>query len=172
MEREDFNSPISEGQKGDVMAISSFSRGKGENEAAGSSPAAAATSANLTAFIDQGSEFEGKLTFKDTVRIDGCFHGEITSENTLIVGETGTIEATIKSNTVVVSGSVVGNIEASQQIILHKSANVEGDMNSPSVVIEEGATFNGRLSMGREAKSTATPLKPIDGGVRDPVLQQ
>ena len=29
---------------------------------------------NLTAFIDQGSEFEGKLSFKDTVRIDGSFY--------------------------------------------------------------------------------------------------
>ena len=44
---------------------------------------------NLTAFIDQGSEFEGKLSFKDTVRIDGTFSGEISSDNTLIVGETG-----------------------------------------------------------------------------------
>jgi hypothetical protein len=43
----------------------------------------------LTAFIDQGSEFSGKLSFKDTVRIDGRFEGEIKSENTLIVGETG-----------------------------------------------------------------------------------
>ena len=49
----------------------------------------------LTAFIDQGSEFEGKLSFKDTVRIDGHFTGEITSENTLVVGETGEIEANI-----------------------------------------------------------------------------
>ncbi len=31
----------------------------------------------LTAFIDQGSEFEGKLSFKNTVRIDGSFKGEI-----------------------------------------------------------------------------------------------
>jgi len=148
------------------MAISSFGRGKGEGET-GATPVAAAptASANLTAFIDQGSEFEGKLTFKDTVRIDGTFHGEITSENTLIVGETGTIEATIKSNTVVVSGNVVGNIHAGRQIVLHKSAKVEGDMNAPSLIIEEGAIFNGRLSMGREAKANgAAPLKPIEGG--------
>ncbi len=148
------------------MAISSFGRGKGENDGATMTPAASPTaSANLTAFIDQGSEFEGKLTFKDTVRIDGTFHGEITSENTLIVGETGTIEATIKSNTVVVSGTVVGNIHAARQVVLHKSANVEGDMNAPSLIIEEGAVFNGRLSMGRENKNTgASPLKPIEGG--------
>jgi len=63
---------------------------------------------NLTAFIDQGSEFEGKLSFRDTVRIDGTFTGEISSENTLIVGESGKIHATIKSVCVMVSGHVDG----------------------------------------------------------------
>jgi cytoskeletal protein CcmA (bactofilin family) len=152
------------------MAISSFGRGKGENEVGAPPPAATSTtSANLTAFIDQGSEFEGKLTFKDTVRIDGTFQGEITSENTLIVGETGIIEATIRSNTVVVSGTVAGNIMASRQIVLHKSAKVQGDMSAPSLVIEEGAIFNGQLSMGRpDAKGqSSTPLKSIEGGARD-----
>ncbi len=133
----------------------------------GAPVATSSAGANLTAFIDQGSEFEGKLTFKDTVRIDGTFHGEISSENTLIVGETGTIEATIRSNTVVVSGSVVGNIVAGRQIVLHKSASVKGDMSAPSLVIEEGAIYNGQLTMGRtDAKggSGSAPLKSIVGG--------
>jgi cytoskeletal protein CcmA (bactofilin family) len=151
------------------MAISSFGRG----EKGGSDPAmpAAAGGTNLSAFIDQGSEFEGKLTFKDTVRIDGCFRGEISSENTLIVGETGSIEATIRSNTVVVSGSVEGNIVAGHQVVLHKTARVHGDMSAPSLIIEEGAKFNGQISMGRsEAKSASggTPLKSIPGGGSKP----
>ena len=65
--------------------------------ASSSSPSSSTTTAGgLTAFIDQGSEFEGKLSFKDTVRIDGRFRGEISSENTLIVGESGEIEAAIR----------------------------------------------------------------------------
>jgi cytoskeletal protein CcmA (bactofilin family) len=144
------------------MAISSFSRSKGGEEPK-AAPAPAGTG-NLSAFIDQGSEFEGKLTFKDTVRIDGTFSGEISSENTLVVGESGSIEATIRSNTVVVSGSVVGNIIAARQIILHKSARVEGDMNSPSLVIEEGASFNGQLTMNRPEAKGSVPLKKIEGG--------
>ena len=149
------------------MAISSFGRGKGEEERT-APPAPNPGSGNLTAFIDQGSEFEGKLIFKDTVRIDGSFHGEIVSENTLIVGESGTIEATIHSNTVVVSGSVDGNITASRQIVLHKTARVQGDMSTPSLVIEEGAVFNGGLSMGQpDAKvGASTPLKSIEGGAK------
>ena len=79
------------------MALSPFGRGRwgetGSESAPGTaSPVAAPESggtAGLSAFIDQGSEFEGKLSFKDTVRIDGRFLGEISSENTLVVGESG-----------------------------------------------------------------------------------
>jgi cytoskeletal protein CcmA (bactofilin family) len=152
------------------MAISGFGRGKGESEsgASASTPAPASSGGGaglggLTAFIDQGSEFEGKLSFKDTVRIDGSFRGEISSENTLIVGESGEIEATIRSTTVVISGAVVGDIEASRQIVLHKTARVQGDLNTPSIVIEEGAVFNGNLSM-KGATGQGGSLKAIPGG--------
>jgi cytoskeletal protein CcmA (bactofilin family) len=149
------------------MALSGFGRGKDENFPKASPPPSPATSAgpgNLTAFIDQGSEFEGKLSFKDTVRIDGRFSGEISSENTLIVGESGEIEATISSTNVVVSGTVIGDIKATRQIILHKTAQVEGNLETPSFVVEEGAVFNGHLSMGRGNAKGNAPLKAIKGG--------
>jgi cytoskeletal protein CcmA (bactofilin family) len=156
------------------MAISGFGRGKGgETTTVSSAPPAPSTSSSgmggLTAFIDQGSEFEGKLSFKDTVRIDGCFRGEITSENTLIVGESGEIEANIKSTVVVVSGTVHGDVQAGRQIVLHKTARVEGDLHTPSIMVEEGAVFNGRLSMkssGSSAESSPgnKSLKSVPGG--------
>jgi cytoskeletal protein CcmA (bactofilin family) len=148
------------------MAISRFGQGKSEDTRPAPTPAASSgagggAAGNLTAFIDQGSNFEGKLSFKDTVRIDGGFKGEITSENTLIVGESGEVEATIASKTVVVSGSVMGNISATEQVVLHKSARLDGDIETPSIVIEQGALFNGRLAMG---KSGSNSLKSIPGG--------
>jgi cytoskeletal protein CcmA (bactofilin family) len=125
-------------------------------------PAPGPTSAGgLTAFIDQGSEFEGKLSFKDTVRIDGCFRGEISSENTLIVGESGEIDATIRSQNVVVSGTVVGNVAASAKVVLHKTARVNGDVETACLVVEDGAVLNGQVNMGKGASGS---LKAIEGG--------
>jgi cytoskeletal protein CcmA (bactofilin family) len=112
----------------------------------------------LTAFIDQGSEFEGKLSFKDTVRIDGHFKGEIGSENTLIVGESGEVEANIKSKTVVVSGCVVGDVKATRQLVIHKTGRLQGNVETPSVVIEEGALLNGQVIMSRPEQSA--PRRP------------
>jgi len=140
------------------MAISGFGRGKtGSSSDSGAvGGASSAGFGNLTAFIDQGSEFEGKLSFRDTVRIDGSFSGEISSENTLIVGESGKIHATIKSVCVMVSGLVEGDIQASSQIVLHKTAVVNGDLIAPTIVMEEGSQLNGTVRMGR-AQAAANP---------------
>lgn len=124
-----------------------FGKRRGDVTTMGSAVEPESTPGALTAFIDQGSSFEGRLSFKDTVRIDGHFSGEIASENTLVVGETGEIEADIRSRNVVVSGSVVGDIHAESRVVLHKAARVKGDVESPALAIEEGAVVNGRLSM-------------------------
>ncbi len=129
--------------------------GTGEVALAGIPQSPTSGAANLSAFIDQGSEFEGKLSFKDTVRIDGCFRGEITSQNTLVVGETGEIMATVRSRNVIVSGTVTGNVFATERIVLHKTARVEGDIEAGSVAIEEGAILNGKITMSGLPKSSS-----------------
>ena len=120
----------------------------------------------LTAFIDQGSEFSGKLNFKDTVRIDGRFEGEIASENTLIVGESGSVTATIKSQVVIISGEVHGEITAGGQVVLHKTARVDGNIHSPRLVVEDGAVFTGRIEMGA-VKSGRHPAHPQPHAPKD-----
>jgi len=156
------------------MAISGFGRGtgKGESSSSVSAPMASGSSAsstgssggggfgNLTAFIDQGSEFEGKLSFRDTVRIDGTFSGEISSENTLIVGESGQIHATIQSVCVVISGHVEGDVHAAEKIMLHKTAVVNGNLDAPAIMMEEGSQLNGMVRMGSASTKAKSPSAP------------
>jgi cytoskeletal protein CcmA (bactofilin family) len=153
------------------MAITPFGKGRDtetdSKPRASSAPAGSATGpGGLTAFIDQGSEFEGKLSFRDTVRIDGRFTGEITSENTLIVGESGEIQATIRSNTIAISGTVIGDVLANRKVVLHKTAVVDGNVETPSLMVEEGAVLNGQLKMKSpdNRKPASTPLKAVAGG--------
>ena len=149
------------------MAINAFGRGResddeGRPNSCSSTSSSSSASGGLTAFIDQGSEFEGKLSFRDTVRIDGRFSGEITSENTLIVGESGEIAAEIRSKTVIVSGTVNGNVIAEAKVVLHKTARVNGDIHTPSIVVEEGAMITGKINMsGKLSQKTAASLKAV-----------
>ena len=146
-----FGSRSDEGQDaGEPAGIGGGSGAAG----AGAPVTSAAPRPALSAFIDQGSEFEGKLSFKDTVRIDGCFRGEIASENTLVVGETGEIFASVRSRTVVIAGSVTGDVAASDRLVLEKTARVDGDVTAGSLQMEDGASLNGRITMKRrDAKS-------------------
>ena len=124
---------------------------------------------NLSAFIDQGSEFEGKLSFKDTVRIDGCFRGEISSQNTLVVGETGVIEANVRSQIVIISGAVAGDIIADKKVVMHKTGRVDGNVQTPSLVMEDGAVINGQLKMS-DKKPTRAPVPTTPMTVMAPVV--
>jgi cytoskeletal protein CcmA (bactofilin family) len=140
------------------MAFNDFRKGK--DEPANKTVATQSGVGALTAFIDQGSEFSGKLNFKDTVRIDGRFEGEIASENTLIVGESGSVTASIKSQIVVISGEVHGEINAGGQVVLHKTARVDGNIHSPRLVVEDGAIFTGRIEMGAVKPAHKAPVTP------------
>src|SRR5262249_38115221 len=80
-------------------------------------------------------------------------------ENTLIVGETGEIEASIRSKTVAVSGSVTGDIMAATKVVLHKTARVSGNITTGSLVVEDGAEIDGQIKMGKSAG-----LKAVEGG--------
>ena len=158
------------------MALKSFGRGADSGDPGGSGASiptpAQSTPVNaggLTAFIDQGSEFEGKLSFRDTVRIDGRFRGEIASENTLIVGESGEIQASIRSKTIVISGNVEGDVSAGQKVVLHKTARVNGDVETSCLVMEDGAILNGQVKMSSpDSKPGTGPLKAIPGGSPKP----
>src|SRR5512142_209274 len=68
--------------------------------------------------LGAGAEFEGKLTFQGTVRIDARFRGSIETDDVLIVGEHARIDANIECGTVIVQGEVNGNIHAKSGVEL------------------------------------------------------
>jgi cytoskeletal protein CcmA (bactofilin family) len=103
----------------------------------------------LTAFIDEGSEMEGRYTFRGTVMLNGKFKGEISSNDTLIIGERGTVEADVRAGRLVVSGEVTGNLRATERIELKRTARVYGDVEAPVVVLEEGVLFEGHCRMAK-----------------------
>ncbi|MDP9264601.1 MAG: polymer-forming cytoskeletal protein [Chloroflexota bacterium] len=113
-----------------------------------------ADAAVLSAILGRGSTFDGKLRFEGTVRIDGTFTGEITAQDTLIVGEGGKVSATITCRSVVVYGDVTGDIFARDSVELRAPARVKGDITTPSLVMEKGAVFEGRSMMEDATRST------------------
>src|SRR5262247_4079335 len=92
---------------------------------------------SATTILDQGCQFEGKLTFEGSVQINGKFRGEIFSDGTLVIGEGADVEGTIEIDTVVISGQVNGTIRAKRKIEMHPPAWVRAEITTSSLVVEE-----------------------------------
>ena len=104
----------------------------------------------IKAFLGEGTDFKGILTFEGTVRIDGKLEGEVYTKDTLIIGESAVVAAEINVNTVVVSGMVRGNITATSKVEVYRPGKIFGNVKTPSLFIEEGVIFEGSCSMAQE----------------------
>jgi cytoskeletal protein CcmA (bactofilin family) len=94
-----------------------------------------------------GTEFEGKLTFEGTVRVDGKFTGEIHTDGMLVIGEKGIVNAEIQAGVVMVRGEAHGTIRARNRIEAYAPAKIYGDLHSPVLVFGEGVIFHGTSCM-------------------------
>jgi cytoskeletal protein CcmA (bactofilin family) len=110
-------------------------------------------SGDLNALLGRGSEFEGKLTFEGTVRIDGKFTGTIVTNDVLVVGEGAKISAEITCGTIIVHGEITGNVRAKNAVELHHPAKMRGNIETPSLMIEKGVIFEGQCKMDGIDKS-------------------
>jgi len=112
----------------------------------------------INTLLGRGSEFDGKLTFDGTVRIDGVLRGEVFSDDVLIVGEGAKVEAEIEVGEIIIQGTVVGNIRAARGIEILAPGRVKGDLTTPSLQIDKGVIFEGRSFMeGFDKKPTTAP---------------
>ncbi len=123
---------------------------------------------NVNALLGSGSEFEGKLHFEGTVRIDGKFTGTITSKDVLVIGEDAIVNADIEVGTLIIYGVVNGNLIASDLIEIHSPAKVKGELKTPELVIERGVKFDGKCEMGLDRRdAVVTPMPDHDTGLDD-----
>ena len=103
--------------------------------------------AELNALLGKGSQFEGKLLFEGTVRIDGKFSGEIISTDNLIIGEGAEVKANIQVGTLTCLGDYQGDAKAAKAIELKAPAKVRGNLTTASIVVERGVFFDGTCKM-------------------------
>jgi len=132
----------------------------------------AAPRGEIKAFLGEGTDFKGILTFEGTVRIDGQMEGEIFTKDTLVIGETAVVNAEINVNNIAISGVVRGNINATGKIEVHRPGKLFGNVKTPCLFIEEGVIFEGNCSMaksvGEDNRVSALISKKDDKGPEEP----
>jgi cytoskeletal protein CcmA (bactofilin family) len=112
----------------------------------------------LEVVIGPESVFKGELSSKGTVRVDGCFEGNIAAD-CVIIGETGAVIGDVAAKALIAGGKLTGNVRASDTVEIQPKGEVYGDIAASRLVIAEGAVFEGRSSMQKNREIAYKPAE-------------
>jgi len=101
----------------------------------------------ISTMIGSDAVITGTFEAKDTTRVEGVIHGDIKSEETVIVGTTGKVNGNITAKNVMVAGEVKGNMHVVERIEASASGKIFGDIQAKSLYIDENAVFQGQCTM-------------------------
>ena len=115
----------------------------------------------INTVIGRESESEGRFVIQNGVRVDGVLKGELISSGTLIVGETGVIEADVRVRDALVSGRMVGTLIAEEKVHLQSQAVFVGKIMTKGLIVEEGATFKAECEAGGDIRLSEASKKDL-----------
>ena len=108
--------------------------------------------AGLTCVIAEGTIIEGTFTCSENVRLDGKINGEVKVDKRLVMGSSGVIDGKVSAMSTAIQGKLDGDITVTETIQIMSSATVKGNINAGSIGIEEGAMYNGNISITGKKK--------------------
>lgn len=118
----------------------------------------------LNAFLGVGTEYRGKLDFVGTVRIDGRFEGEISTEGDLVLGRKASIKGSVRVGRLTSCGRIEGDVEVKEHSMFEKTSVLTGSLNTPSLVVEKGAVIEGVVVMTSEGQAAKSKVVSADFG--------
>ena len=98
--------------------------------------------------IDQECFFEGTFRTPGNMRIEGTYQGVIECQGTLLIAESGQVNARIVAGNLIVGGQFSGEVQCQSRFELLKSGRSSGAVAAQATVIHDGAYFDGEIRMG------------------------
>jgi len=92
------------------------------------------------------------------LQVDGDVRGNVHGRQ-VVITEEGSVVGTVCAEAIEVRGGVRGAIRA-VSVKLHSSAHVEGDITHQKLSIAEGAEFDGRVRLSKDAGELMPELDP------------
>ena len=116
------------------------------------------------AYLGSDTIYEGKLSFKGTVRIEGRYTGEIASAGTLNVGKETKVKGNLAVGELLLSGHFTGDAIVKKRAVIYSSGIFEGNLQTPVLIMEEGGVIEGQVSMASSGKLPQKKNQPAIGG--------
>ena len=116
----------------------------------------------ITTTLGKETDFHGTMRFKESLKIDGVFTGEIVSAGFLYIEQGASITANIHVGSVVVGGTVKGNIEATEKLEMLSTGKVFGNIRTGKLKIADGVVFEGKCEMIKNPQAINVLSGPVD----------
>jgi len=103
----------------------------------------------IKTIIGKSSTFNGNLSFRDSLKINGNFIGSINSSGILIIGEGALVQANVVAKIVIINGTIKGDVFAEEKVEMFSTGRVYGNIKAKKVKISDGVIFNGKCEIIR-----------------------
>ena len=110
---------------------------------------------SISTLISDGCILDGNIKAPAYARIDGQITGDIMVDEGLIIGENGSVHGNIITKEMVVYGTVTGNLQVNS-LEIKASGKITGEIRTQTLLVENGAVYNGSLSMTQNNKLAQT----------------
>jgi cytoskeletal protein CcmA (bactofilin family) len=108
----------------------------------------------------------GEITSHEDITIHGRVKGQIRMEKgSLVVGQTGNVDADVEGARMTLHGTLAGNVAASERIELTPQAKFSGMLTTRAILMHDGATFNGLIDVERATAKTKPHLTVVPAKV-------
>ncbi len=118
----------------------------------------------VVTIIGPGTCVSGEVVSKGTIRVEGEVAGSIRCEDSVVVQQSGKVQADVVAGQVIVSGEVIGNIYAEDRLEITATGKVTGDVTAPRVSFAEGMLLDGKCTTKKP--DITAPLPSKDGATQ------
>lgn len=116
----------------------------------------------MTTTLGKETDFTGVMKFRESLKVDGLFSGEIVSTGFLAIEQGAMVTANIKVGSIVIGGTVKGNIEATEKLEMLATGKVIGNIKTAKLKIADGVVFEGKCEMIRNPQSVNIFTGPVE----------
>lgn len=102
-----------------------------------------ANASNKPSIISEGAVYEGNMSFKGILHLDGQFKGDIKVDK-LTIGKSGSFKGKIEADAVIVFGELKGELDC-RDLALNSGSSVDGLIKYASIKIQPGSSVSGEL---------------------------
>ena len=99
--------------------------------------------------IGRSIQVVGEIHGDEDLVIQGSVQGKVFLKESVVIEETGQVEADMESKSVEIAGTVTGNVVATERVHITSEGRVSGNIKAPRVNIADGALFRGTVDMER-----------------------